>query len=100
MGRVGCDGLGPPPEGRVGGRALGQHCAPFHISWALNSAHGPTKIHWILALIWEPVMGDFSIMFPTTGLVQEASLSPRAGISALLGDSFCLISCVDYMQGG
>lgn len=45
-----CDGLGPLPEGWVGGRALGQHYALFHISWALNSAHGQSSSHWILAL--------------------------------------------------
>lgn len=38
--------------------------------------------------------GDFSIMFPTTGLLQDIFLSLGVSISALLGDSSCFSPCV------
>lgn len=73
-----CDGLGPLPEAWVGGQASSQHRALFHISWALNSAHGQSSSHWVVAVGWEPGLEIFSIMLQTTGLLWEGFLSPRA----------------------
>lgn len=43
------DGLLLLPQAWVGGQALGQMCGLFHISWALNSAHGQSGCQLILA---------------------------------------------------
>lgn len=76
-----CDGLGPLPKGWVGGQASGQHCALFHISWALNSAHGQSSSHWILALGWEPELEIFLLCFQQQVYYRRFSYHREASIS-------------------
>lgn len=59
----------------MGGQALGQHCALFHISWALNSVHGQSSSRWIPTDAGPGTRTeDFSIMFLTNRFITGGFL--------------------------